>query len=261
MDLLSVFKTENQRELLINVLPGSIASWPYTYMIVHSLNYDVAKVLSEWTIIPIILAFLFVSWGIGFFLTDVASNIEVRLERIYFSLKANIRAVKVASPFSLWDNLSVLIRLALGWLLIFFNRWEWLLGKFVQERISDKTSEQLNEEFYARWKKYLGICISDKEPIIIKYYRGVLNRFRFELTLISAITVMLFGHLILYLLGPSTTIDWTSTSIYLGIMISGSTFLFIEAFKGVELLDELREQIIETCSDATPRTSSSQSNP
>jgi hypothetical protein len=146
---------------------------------------------------------------------------------------------------------SVFIRLTLGWLFIVFNRWDWGFGKFVQERVSDKISDQFNEEFYTRLSQYLSICISEKEPIVIKYYRRVLNRFRFELTLIAAITVMLFGHLILYILASVTTIDWTLTGVYLGIMISASTFLFIEAFKGVELFDELRKQIIDVCSDST----------
>jgi hypothetical protein len=252
MDLLSVFKTENQRELLINVLPGSIASWPYTYLIVHGLRYDVAAVLSEWTIIPIVLAFLFVSWGIGFFLTDIASNIEVRLERIYFSIKTNNKAVKIAKPFSIWDNLSVLLRLSFGWLLTMLNCWEWLLGKFVKDRLTNKTADQFHEEFYNRWNQYLSLSIGDSEPVVIRYYRGVLNRFRFELTLIAAITIMLVGHLLLFLLGSTVSIDWKLTSVYLGILIPGSTFLFIEAFKGVELLDELRKQIIDVCRNSTP---------
>jgi hypothetical protein len=247
MDLLSVFKTENQRELLINVLPGSIASWPYTYLIVHGLDYDVAKVLSEWTIIPITLAFLFVSWGIGFFLTDIASNIELRLERIYFFLKSKTKEVKTVEPFSPQDNVSVFLRLAFGWLLIILNCWELLLGKFVPERIEGKNADELHEEFYNRWEKYLSICISEKEPIISKYYRGVLNRFKFELTLISAVTVMLFGHLLLFVLGPSSSVDWKLTGVYLGVLVPGLTFLFIEAFKGVELLDNLRRQLIATC--------------
>lgn len=248
MDLLSVFKTENQRELLINVLPGSIASWPYLYLIVHGLNYDVSSVLSEWTIIPIILAFLFTSWGIGFFLTDIASNIELRLEKIYCKLKTTPKVISSTKPFSFFDNLTVFLRLTFGVFLILFNRWEWLLGKFVDERISDKSDDKLHSEFYESWSQYLSICPPNPEPVIFKYYRGVLNRFRFELTLISAVVIMLIGHFLIYMLNNSPNpIDWQQTGVYIGILIPALTFLFIEAFKGVELLDQLRQDIVKIC--------------
>ncbi|SKC72232.1 hypothetical protein [Ohtaekwangia koreensis] len=250
MELLSVFKTENQRELLTSLLPGAIASWPYTYLIVHSLPYDVQSALTEWTIIPIVLGFLLVSWGTGLFLTDVASNIEVRLEMIFLKLKTTPKQATAVSPFSLKDNTLATFRLLFGWLLILFNCWELLLGKFVRDRINDKSVDQLSEEFYDRWARYLAICISTKEPVIVKYYRGILNRFRFELTIIAAICIMLLGHLAICITHEQTSnIDWGKTSLYLGILIVILTFLFIEAFKGIELLHDLRQELIDTCSE------------
>ncbi|MBT1712436.1 hypothetical protein KK062_29615 [Fulvivirgaceae bacterium PWU5] len=247
MDLLSAFKSENQRELLIIVLPGSIAIWPYTYLIIRKLNFEPESLLSEWTLIPLILIFLFISWGAGFFLADIAANIEIRLEKIYFTIKTTSKQPKTYFPFSFLDNSTVLLRLTFGWLLILFNRWEMLLGGLIPVRVMDKTSISLRDEFYCRWNQYLSNCIFDNEPILIRYYRAVLNRFKFELTIIAAVAVMVIGHFLLFLIGPSYAIDWTATGTYFVLLTSGTTFLFIEAFKSIELLDHLRAQMISTC--------------
>jgi hypothetical protein len=97
--------------------------------------------------------------------------------------------------------------------------------------------------FQSVWKTYLTIVIDkDAEPILIRYYRSILLRFKFELHTAISLVIMLLGQLILAL--NESKVDLVFSYFYtLGIMFL-ILYLHFEAKKGAELLHNKRIEII-----------------
>jgi len=94
------------------------------------------------------------------------------------------------------------------------------------------------------WNKYLTICDKkDEEPVLLRYYRYVLMRFKFELNISLSLIIMLFGQFLLRFCND-LPFDAKSTFIYsLGIIII-IIYLKIEAFFGAVLLHDLRIKLL-----------------
>lgn len=248
MELLSIFKSENHRDLLTQLFPGSVALWPFVICVYNTIPNGLITYY-DWILITGVIAYLFLSWSVGFVIADLGSIIELRLEYILFKIKSQEmkRISKECTPFSRKDFWTGILRHCVAWLLILIPvSWEFLFGKYVHKRVL-KSVDEINDKFYNTWEKYLMLQIpSSSEYVIIKYYRGFLNRLKFELNTVAALTIMSFGQLILlFLFGDLQNIDWINTIVYIVILLVFISFLLIEAFKGIEVLDQLRKKMIK----------------
>jgi hypothetical protein len=98
--------------------------------------------------------------------------------------------------------------------------------------------------FYIVWDNYLTIEVEkDKEPILLRYYRSVLLRFKFELHICISLIIMLIGQLILRLIDHN--VDWLRSFIYTLSIIGIIIFLHFEARKGVDLLHNKRIELLK----------------
>jgi hypothetical protein len=114
----------------------------------------------------------------------------------------------------------------------------WLDDFFQKTRLSN------SEDFDGIWNEYLIIKIPrTKEPPIMRYYRTILLRLKFELHTIISIILMLVGHSLLNFLYPGK-IDWVRTLIYLATCVIIIGYLLYEAYKGVDRLHDLRTRML-----------------
>lgn len=252
MELLSVFRSDNQRMYLTQLLPGMIALWPFAFLVIDGQHIPIEG--SDAYILMLLAIYVFVSLGVGILIEDIGSLIELRLEDIYFDLKSKERKSlstwnKGLHPLSLMVSI---LRHSIGFVLIFFSKdkiREWLLGCHLNSH-KFNTSEAARKHFYSNWDKYLKLTFGKEEPIALRYYRSVLIRFKFQINISAALLLMLFGHLILKIrqLG-----FWEFKSVFkvydtwlylLGVCIVVS-ILIVEAFKMIELLDEIRHRLIK----------------
>ncbi|HCW07593.1 MAG TPA: hypothetical protein DGG95_09555 [Cytophagales bacterium] len=250
MELLSVFKSENHRQYLTQLFPGCLALWPFALLIVGGINENINLKLVDsaiWTNIIIISVYVFFSMALGVLIEDIGSLFEMRLEEVYFSLKCQPRQeTKLRDPLSIWSLLGSSIKHAIAWCVIFVPKFrEWLLGCHLHERDVTLSSSDVEKNFYHIWDRYLLLSADGKEPVIIRYYRAVLVRFKFELNVSASLMLMLFGHIVLVLRdygfnGLISTFKNVNTWIYLGGVYIIISILLIEAFKGIELLHGLR---------------------
>jgi len=99
--------------------------------------------------------------------------------------------------------------------------------------------------FYDIWYKYLLMKLpKPKETVIMRYYRSILLRLKFELHTSISIMVMLLGHLLLIKFYP-IQIDWPRTCTYVGICFALVTYLLYESYCGVDTLHDLRVRMTE----------------
>jgi hypothetical protein len=113
----------------------------------------------------------------------------------------------------------------------------------------DKAFQSLNNisevTFYEVWNKYLILKIPKiKEPAIMRYYRSLLLRLKFELHTSISIGIMLIGHFLLRLFYP-LKIDWPRSLTYVGICLLVLIYLLFESYSGVAALHELRVKMNE----------------
>jgi hypothetical protein len=259
MELLSVFKADNQRLFVTQIFPGALAFWPFAAMILDGLGVYV-NISFEWESAIIIFVYLLVSAGVGLLVEDVGSLFELKLEGIYHRIKTLKRGNEKDNqdPILSWEMILSLFRhlFAFPLILIPFNSTrEWLLGNHIKQRRTNKSQKDIEKRFYGRWSRYLSINIpKDNEPVILRYYRSVLVRFKFELNTSAALMAMLIGHFIMVIrsLGFSGIWDRVNiydTILYVSLVIFVISILLMEAFKGIELLDDLRKKAIKICAD------------
>jgi hypothetical protein len=83
-----------------------------------------------------------------------------------------------------------------------------------------------------------------KEAAMMRYYRSILLRMKFELHTSISIIIMLIGHLILRLF-YTVKIDWARTGTYVGICLAVLVYLLFESYTAVNTLHELRTRMNE----------------
>ncbi len=111
------------------------------------------------------------------------------------------------------------------------------------EEIYQHFEKITDEAYYEVWYKYLLLKIpKSKETAIMRYYRSLLLRLKFELHTSISICIMLLGHLVLRMFYP-IKIDWSRTCTYVGICILVFLYLIYESYDGVIALHELREKM------------------
>jgi hypothetical protein len=252
MELLSVFKADNQRLFITQIFPGALAFWPFALMIANGIGVETDIYMSvEWTSIIGIFVYLLVASAVGLLIEDIGGLFELKLEKIYFKIKTIDRSNKYDNDdplFSKQTLLSLLKHLfAFPTLLVpSYSIREWLFGNHIRERKMQFDSADIEKKFYSRWKKYLELCYTkDSEPVVIRYYRSVLVRFKFELNTSAALMAMLVGHLVLMIRMHGIEsllqiINWPDTILYAALITFTISILLTEAFKGIELLDDLR---------------------
>lgn len=114
----------------------------------------------------------------------------------------------------------------------------WLDALFQRINFIDST------DFDNTWNGYLTIKIPrEKEPAIMRYYRTILLRLKFELHTVISIILMLVGHGLVFYLYPGK-VDWPRTSIYILTCIIVFLYLLFEAYKGVDGLHALRTRML-----------------
>lgn len=255
MDLLSVFRADNQRQYLTQLLPGMTALWPFLLLVLDGLGI-VPDPKLEWNWLILVAIYLIASWGLGVLIEDMGTLLELRLEGVYFQLRAHQKGPYKSghldrNPLSPWTIFVSLIRHFTAPLFIIFFKgtWRWYLGCHLNEVIRP-TKEIAKEEFYENWARYLEISFdSNREPIALRYYRAVLIRFKFGINMTLAIVVMLLGHLTLQFSRNELDIFLSlftnrMTWLYLGICYATTSLLLVEAFKVIELLDEVRGRLV-----------------
>jgi hypothetical protein len=256
MDLLSVFKADNQRMFGTQILPGALAFWPFAFMILdaHKIDIDLSR---EWESIMLILIYLFLSAGVGILIEDIGSLFEVQLESIYFKIKTmQHKPPKHApDPFMSVEAILNLIRHLLALPIIIIPHYrvrDWLLGNYIEERQTDKKASEIHTAFYKTWDAYLTGRNTQNvtDSMILKYYKDVLVRFKFELNTSAALIAMLLGHFILTTRSFGIKNIWHSinpqdSALYILLIVSIISVLIMEAFKGIELLDSLRRKLTQ----------------
>jgi hypothetical protein len=112
-------------------------------------------------------------------------------------------------------------------------------NKFCKE---EKISKNIFDDI---WYRYLNIKILKvKEPILLRYYRTLLLRLKFELHTSVSIVLMLVGNILLRLLYP-IKVNCLLTGIYLVFCFAVLYYLYREAYDGVKQLHYYREQLLE----------------
>ncbi len=251
MELLSVFKADNQRLFITQIFPGALAFWPFALMIANGIGVETDIFMSiEWTSIIGIFIYLLIASAVGLLIEDIGGLFELKLEKIYFRIKTLDQSNKNDNDeplFSKQTLLSLLKHLfAFPTMLIpSYSLRECLFGNHIRERKIQLDSAAVENKFYSRWKKYLELCYTkDSEPVVMRYYRSVLVRFKFELNASAALMAMLIGHLLLMIRMHGANllhiINWPDTFLYIALIIFTISILLTEAFKGIELLDDLR---------------------
>lgn len=254
MELLSVFKADNQRLFVTQIFPGALAFWPFAVMILDGLGIPIV-ISFELESIIVIFVYLLVSAGVGLLVEDVGSLFETKLEAIYFKIKTLERsnADDHQDPLFSFEMFYGLVRHLVLFPLILIPNYsvrEWLLGNHIKQRKTGMNPHQVEKVFYKRWTSYLLIDIpKDKEPVVLRYYRDVLVRLKFELNTSAALMAMLVGHLVLSIKLNGIRqlfdrLDLLTTLLYVLLIIFIISILLMEAFKGIELLDDLRKKSI-----------------
>ena len=190
MDVLSSFKTENQRSLVVLLLPGILALWPFSVMIYEYIHIQLN--LSESFLVLTSILYLILSLGTGFLIDDVGSRIELEL---------------------------------------------------IEKKVAKRNGITV-DKLRKIWDKYLTICDKkDEEPVLLRYYRHVLMRFKFELNISLSLIIMLLGQFLLRFCN-GLPFDMKSTIVYtIGILII-IIYLKFEAFLGAVLLHDLRIKLL-----------------
>lgn len=251
MELLSVFKADNQRLFITQIFPGALAFWPFALMIANGIGVETYIYISvEWTSVIGIFVYLLIASAVGLLIEDIGGLFELKLEKIYFKIKTIDRSNKNDSDdplFSKQTLLSLFKHLfALPTLLIpSYSIREWLFGNHIRGRKMQFDSTASEKKFYSRWKKYLALCYTkDSEPVVMRYYRNVLVKFKFVLNTSAALMAMLIGHVFLMIRMHGANllhiINWPDTFLYIALITFTISILLTEAFKGIELLDDLR---------------------
>ena len=252
MELLSVFKADNQRLFVTQIFPGALAFWPFAAMLSDGLSLDVSLSF-EWESAIVIFVYILISSAVGLLVEDVGSLFEIKLEGVYYKIKTMERSNNDDSqdPILSWQMFLSFFRHLFTFPLILIplnGVREWLLGNHIKQRYVLKKPSDVEKTFYKRWALYLSINIpKESEPVILRYYRSVLVRFKFELNTSAALMAMLIGHLIMVIRMFGFQEFWYrinlfDTILYIILIFFVLSILLMEAFKGIELLDELRKK-------------------
>lgn len=233
------------------VFPGALAFWPFALIIIEASGVTFNPSL-EWESVIFIFIYLLISAGVGVLIEDIGSLFELRLEKIYFHLQTQPKIARTSDPLVSSHILIAVVKHLTTWAVIFLPPLRnWALGDHIKHRDAARSAKDFDADFYSTWDKYLLLpWKKDFEPVVLRYYRSVLVRFKFELNTSAALMAMLVGHAIyvVYHGGFYTlAVGFGNgpTYLYLFLMFFINSILLMEAFKGIELLDELRRKMTQ----------------
>lgn len=147
-----------------------------------------------------------------------------------------------------WEHATVPISItALGITLVFGFVLE-NLGSRLERWWADSWLEKAHPSLHANWADYLSLK-TDGEIIGQRYLRDIRLRFKFELSMVPAITFCVAGLIVSQLLGHGLGQGkvW-ALSVALGLLWVA---LFLEIRCSAELLGQTRQIVIEACKSTT----------
>jgi|SRR5579884_2556607 len=117
------------------------------------------------------------------------------------------------------------------------------IGSEIEVGVLDPWLKKHDFGFESRWNDYLR-ATPDERNVGRKYLRNLMLRFKFELSMIPAIFALLFG--LTWLNFVYLYISWRGLVFLNMFLVMLECFLCYEAAQGAKLLNDVREQILQS---------------